>query len=105
MPLDQGKKKVFHLVQLPPTSSEYIGVKRAFTQTMTAGQQYTEILSIKRIQIPALYKQYTLAKKEMDMRNPVGHINERYLWHGTNLETIEKINTQGFNRSFAGKHG
>ncbi|XP_019851552.1 PREDICTED: poly [ADP-ribose] polymerase 14-like [Amphimedon queenslandica] len=104
MPLDQGKEKFFHLVQLPPTSPEYIGVERAFTQTMNRGQQYTEILSIERIQIPALYKQYALAKKEMDMRNPVGHINERHLWHGTNHETIEKINTQGFNRSFAGKH-
>ena len=105
MPLYQGKESVLHLVQLPRTSSEYVRVETAFTQTMTAGQQYAEILSIKRIQNPAKYKQYALAKKEMDKCNPVGHINERHLWHGTNFETIEKINTQSFNRSFAGKHG
>lgn len=105
MPMNEGKENVFYLEQLSPVDSEYITVENAFNVTMTAGQNYTEIVTIKRIQNPTIYKQYTVRKKEMDRQNPTGHVNERWLWHGTNLETTEKINAQGFNRSYAGKHG
>ena len=30
---------------------------------------------------------------------------ERQLWHGTSPESIDSINTNGFNRSYCGKNG
>ena len=44
-------------------------------------------------------------KKEMDKDNPPGHQNERWLFHGTSSDTLDKINNQSFNCSFAGKNG
>lgn len=104
MPMTQERDKVFHLVPLPSTSSEYAMVERAFTMTMTTGKLFTEIVSIERLQNRVLCQEYAIRKKEMDKRNPKGQ-NERWLWHGTSPDTIEKINTHGFNRSFAGKNG
>ena len=104
MPLDfQGKEKRFHLVTLQATSPECKAAVIAFNKTMTG--KYTQILSIQRLQNPALYKQYALMKKEMEKHNPKGHQNERLLWHGTSPDTLDKINTRGFDRNFAGKHG
>ena len=37
--------------------------------------------------------------------NPKGTQNERVLWHGTSADTVKQINTNGFNRSYCGKHG
>ena len=41
----------------------------------------------------------------MDKHNPMDTQNERWLFHGTTGDTCDKINTQGFNRSFKGKNG
>ena len=41
----------------------------------------------------------------MDKQNPLGHQNEKKLFHGTASDVCEKINAQGFNRTFAGKNG
>ncbi|XP_019855316.1 PREDICTED: uncharacterized protein LOC100631792 isoform X2 [Amphimedon queenslandica] len=103
IPLDsQKKEKQFHLVTLPATSPEYKTAETAFNKTMTG--KYAKILSIQRLQNPALYKQYAIRKKEMEIHNPKGHQNERLLWHGTSPDTLDKINTRGFDRNFAGKH-
>ena len=104
MPLDsQGKEKRFHFVSLQATSPEYKTAETAFNKTMTG--KYTQILSIQRLQNPTLYKQYAVRKKEMEKHNPKDHQNERWLWHGTSPDTLDKINTRGFDRNFAGKHG
>lgn len=106
MPMDsQGKEQRVHLVTLPADSPEYNTVETAFNKTMAKGSSYNQIVSIQRLQNPVLYQQYTVRKREMDRRNPKGHMNERWLWHGTSSDTHDKINTQGFNRSFAGKNG
>lgn len=40
----------------------------------------------------------------MEQRN--GHQNnEKRLFHGTDDNTVDKINAHGFNRSYAGKNG
>ena len=104
MPQDsQGKEKRFHFVPLPTTSHEYKTAETAFNKTMA--RSYSQILSIQRLQNPALYKQYAVRKKEMEKHNPKGHQNERLLWHGTSPDTLDKINTRGFDRNFAGKNG
>ncbi|XP_003388008.1 PREDICTED: poly [ADP-ribose] polymerase 14-like [Amphimedon queenslandica] len=103
MPQDsQGKEKRFHFVTLPATGPEYKTAETAFNTTMAG--KYAKILSIQRLQNPTLYKQYAVRKKEMEKHNPNGHQNERLLWHGTSPDTLDKINTRGFDRNFAGKN-
>ena len=41
----------------------------------------------------------------METHNPPGIMNERLLFHGTKPEVCDKINSQGFNRSYAGANG
>ena len=107
MPVDvNGKEKPVHLVALKTGSTEYNCVEKEFNKTMNKGTNYTQIIiSIQRVQHPVLYQQYAVRKKKMDKQNHLGCQNERWLWHGTSPDTIDKINTQGFNRSFAGAHG
>ena len=106
MPVDsQGREKPVLLVDLQVGSLMYNQIETAFNKTMTKGKNYTQIVSIQQLQNPILYQQYAVKKKEMEKRNPKGHPNERWLWHGTSSDTHDKINTQGFNRSFAGKNG
>ena len=107
MPTDSktGKEAHVHLVTLDPGSFEYKKVENQFTATMVAGSNFTKLVSIERLQNPNLYGQYIARKKQMDKHNPEGTQNERWLYHGTTSDTCEKINTQGFNRSFKGKNG
>ncbi|KAJ7377464.1 Poly (ADP-ribose) polymerase [Desmophyllum pertusum] len=83
--------------KLPRDSSEYQDVATKFQQT--AGGSVA-ILNIERVQNPHLYQVYQLRKEKMDKDN--GGNNERQLFHGTNPDSVTKINAQGFNRSFAG---
>ena len=105
MPLDsKGQEKYSHLVHLSDNSPEYRNVKRNFNETMSG--RYTIIVNMQRLQIPVLYQQYAVRKREIEKRNPKGHQNERWLWHGTSPDTLAKINTaRGFDRNFAGKNG
>ena len=106
MPVDDnGKEKPVHLVALKAGITEYNHAENEFNKTMNKGTNYKQILSIQRVQNPVLYQQYAVRKKKMEKQNPPGCQNERWLWHGTSPDTIDKINTQGFNRSFAGAHG
>ena len=106
MPVDtNGIEKHVHLVPLIAGSPEYNYVESQFNKTMRKGLSYNQIVNIQRIQNPVLYHQYIIKKREMDKRNPPGHQNEQWLFHGTSPDTLDKINTQGFNRSFAGKNG
>lgn len=102
-----------HVVDLQPTSKEYIEVVSKFEQTMqkstalagSAGGVYNSIFRIQRIQNLSLYSQYIAKKNNMDKNNKSGHQNEMLLYHGTSVDTCDKINRQGFNRSFSGKNG
>ena len=44
-------------------------------------------------------------KEAMEKRYTRSDPFERSLWHGTSSDAVEKINVNGFNRSFFGKHG
>ena len=87
------------MVALDEKSDEYSSVKKHFENTLLRPYR---IITIKRIQNPVLYKQYMVKKKDMDKKNPQ---NERKLFHGCSEDVTEKISHDGFNRSFAGKHG
>ena len=86
-------------VKLDPGSPEYQDVKVKFHATGGVN-----ILSIERIQNPLLYQSYMVRKRKMD--EDTGGDNEKQLFHGTEARNINRINTQGFNRSFWGSaHG
>ena len=60
---------------------------------------------MKRIQNPALYRQFKSRKQDMDSVNGTTTNNESRLWHGTGKENVGNINSRNFNRSFCGQHG
>ncbi|XP_003447633.1 uncharacterized protein LOC100707456 [Oreochromis niloticus] len=87
-------------VPLEPSSSEYLKVKAAFTQTV----QKT-ILKIERLQNVHLQQNYEVQKKKLSEKNRQdGGAGERLLYHGTSQDTCESIIKNGFDRSFSGKH-
>jgi poly [ADP-ribose] polymerase 10/14/15 len=49
------------------------------------------------------YLQYAAKRKELQNKN--GRNPERWLWHGTAADTVDKIIHHGFNRSYCGKNG
>ena len=60
-------------------------------------------LQIFRVQNPMFYLQYAAKRKELQNKN--GRNPERWLWHGTAADTVDKIIHHGFNRSYCGKNG
>ena len=90
------------MVTLHVNSDEYDSVKKLFESTLS---RTCKIVTIKRVQNPILYKQYMVKKRDMDEKNPKTVQNERKLFHGCDEDVTKKISHQGFNRSFAGKHG
>ena len=92
-------------MQQNPPSSRGMAANIAMAQYMYAGQQWSQIIKIERIQNPFLHAQYVAKKKTMDQHNPSNIVNERELFHGCPGDVAEKISHHGFNRSFAGKNG
>ncbi|KAK2850420.1 hypothetical protein Q7C36_009203 [Tachysurus vachellii] len=79
-------------------SQEYNDVLVQFRKTCNQN-----VLSIQRVQNPRMWKNYQNNKQYMEQMN--GHQNnERMLFHGTREESINHINQNGFNRSYAGKN-
>ena len=64
-----------------------------------------KIISIQRVQNTMLYGQYIARKNAMEKLNPPITNNESLMFHGTSVDTIPKINHQGFDTRFAGKKG
>jgi len=94
---------------LRPSSKEYRDVSNSFLMTLPKS---TKIVSIHRIQNMALYQSYVVKRKTVVDRDKtlagnsrsLARFERRWLWHGTNADSIEKIVQQGFNRSFCGKN-
>ena len=103
MPIDPQTKKecMYHPFDLKNTSQEFVDVQHRLALTVKA----QKIINIQRVQNTMLYGQYIARKNAMEKLNTPGTNNETLLFHGTSLDTIPKINSQGFNRSFAGKNG
>ena len=103
MPIDTLTKTecMCHLFDLKTSSQEFVMVQHKLAVTVNA----KKIISIQRVQNIMLYGQYIARKKAMEILNPSGTNNEHLLFHGTSADTIAKINSQGFNRTFAGKNG
>ena len=95
------KQTMCQLFSLKNTSQEYMGVHQKFASTVPA----QKIISIQRVQNTMLYGQYSARKKAMENLFPLSTKYENLLFHGTRADTCQKINFQGFNRSFAGLNG
>ncbi|CAH1257849.1 PARP14 [Branchiostoma lanceolatum] len=98
-------------VELQPKTAEYKAVHDEFMKSVaTASGGYyavptAQVLKIQRIQNDALWKQYMVKKKKMEIDNakstqPV----EQILYHGTPADPIPSINHTGFNRSYSGRN-
>ncbi|XP_031164633.1 protein mono-ADP-ribosyltransferase PARP14-like isoform X3 [Sander lucioperca] len=97
---DDMKGALLKRVPLTPGSKEYNDVVTELTKTGLAAN----IISIERVQNTTLWQSYQLMKKQMEVKNKHTN-NERVLFHGTGATSIDLINKQGFNRSYAGAHG
>ncbi|XP_048249587.1 protein mono-ADP-ribosyltransferase PARP15-like [Haliotis rufescens] len=84
-------------------SREYICVKNNLMKSFEDKAKRVTILKIERIQLPKLYKQFQIERQTVQEEHP-SQVNERILWHGTDIEAIPNINKYGFNRSYSGKH-
>ncbi|XP_027630021.1 protein mono-ADP-ribosyltransferase PARP14 isoform X2 [Tupaia chinensis] len=87
------------VVQLQPSHPEYNNVASKFNQTCSN----FHIEKIERIQNPHLWSKYQTMKKTMDAKNGQT-MNEKLLFHGTDADSLPKVNGRGFNRSYAGKN-
>ena len=102
MPRDDKENDVtVHLERLKSSSAAYQDAMERFQQTVSS---HLMIKSIERIQNHFLYQAYQLRKLKRN-RDNAGN-NERQLLHGTNLDNVTKIDTQGFDGCFSGyAHG
>ncbi|KAI3372981.1 hypothetical protein L3Q82_023426 [Scortum barcoo] len=96
---DDMKGDLVKQVPLPAGSKTYQEVEKEVTKTGLK----LNIISIERVQNPTLWQNYQLMKKQMEKKNKHTN-NERMLFHGTKDSAIDRINKQGFNRSYAGTH-
>ncbi|XP_028608059.1 protein mono-ADP-ribosyltransferase PARP14 [Grammomys surdaster] len=95
---DMNQKKLL-VVNLQTGRTEYNMVASAFHQTCSN----FVIEKIERIQNPTLWRKYQAHKKAMDEKN--GNVkNEKLLFHGTEAISVPQLNSNGFNRSYAGKN-
>ena len=97
--LTDGAPAPIAMVNILPGNPEYQQVASMFYSTGGNGT----IVTIERVQNPALYMQYTMHRQEVENKH-FNH-NERQLFHGTKGCNVRAINSQGFNRSFCGRNG
>ncbi|KAL3843270.1 hypothetical protein ACJMK2_021212, partial [Sinanodonta woodiana] len=99
---NKKRKKNLEVVTLQTTDQEYLDVEINFKRTI-GSFKLKMIHSIKSIQNETIYQQYALKRKFMQKQYPNLQSVEKTLWHGTALDNVDKINLNGFNRSYAGE--
>ncbi|NXJ10002.1 PAR14 polymerase, partial [Odontophorus gujanensis] len=95
------QNQLLKIVELKPGTEEYKNVEDRFLKTSTSLN--LKIEKIERVQNPYLWKAYQIRKCQMDNKNGNKN-NEKFLFHGTSVQSLTFINNYGFNRSFAGTH-
>ncbi|NWS60815.1 PAR15 polymerase, partial [Chunga burmeisteri] len=93
------QKELVKLVNLKPSSQEYLEVQNKFNKTCSS----FVIDKVERIQNPFLWQTYQIKKKSLCTKNK-NQNNEKLLFHGTAVSSLNTINYNGFNRGFAGKN-
>ncbi|CAB3995123.1 poly [ADP-ribose] polymerase 14-like [Paramuricea clavata] len=93
-------ERKFHKFNLSTSSREYQNVETAFHKSVS-----NQIVRIEKIQNKEIYELYNVKRRAMMNKfgsNFAG--KELWLFHGTSLQSIDKINANGLNRSYAGTH-
>ncbi|KAM4748712.1 protein mono-ADP-ribosyltransferase PARP12-like [Rhinophrynus dorsalis] len=91
----------YTLVPLVQSMDEYSKVEAMFKRTLPS----MTVLSIQRIQNPALWEVYQWQKDQMKKQNGGKDVDERQLFHGTNDSLIDAICQQNFDWRICGAHG
>ncbi|PIO09428.1 hypothetical protein AB205_0181630, partial [Aquarana catesbeiana] len=92
-----GKTLVME-VDVAPGTPEYSAVQQKFRKSCR-----NQILKILRIQNRDLWPNYQIKKQNIDSKNG-STTNEKELFHGTDFNSIQCINQNGFNKSYAGRN-
>lgn len=99
--------KDLNIIDLASMSEEYKKVENEFIRTSknpnSASQQTIQVVKIQRIQSKDQWQRYAVKKLALDKKYPTNK-NELNLYHGTTADICQKINTNGFNRSFCGRN-
>ena len=104
VPLDENEKN----------EEKYTKVKEAFESTII--KRPARIVKIERVQNLAMWQSYVVKRKTMIERERelsespleeeslMSDIERRWLWHGTDKTTVQKIIRQGFDKAFCGRN-
>ena len=97
-PKEGGKPVPCHKFDVPTGSAEYKDAIREFEATIRNAN--CTIIKVQRIQNPSEYAKH--ASFQQILQQKYGKkVEERRLFHGTRMDSIEAISYQGFNRIFA----
>ncbi|KAJ7416033.1 poly [ADP-ribose] polymerase 12-like protein [Willisornis vidua] len=91
----------YKAVVISSMTSEYNTIKQLFHQTM---KTYS-ILKILRVQNPSLWKVFQWQKEKMKKENGGKDVQEKLLFHGTNMSFMEAICTRNFDWRICGRNG
>ncbi|XP_056322010.1 protein mono-ADP-ribosyltransferase PARP14-like isoform X2 [Danio aesculapii] len=92
------------VVALQCDSEEYKKIEAEFVQSSKHPDvSPVQVQQIDRIQSQSQWQRYSVLKQAVDKKYPT-QSNERLLYHGTTREICQKINKNGFNRSFCGRN-
>ncbi|NXD42245.1 PAR12 polymerase, partial [Copsychus sechellarum] len=91
----------YKAVVISNATPEYNEIKQLFHQTM---KNYS-ILKIQRIQNPSLWKVFQWQKEKMKRENGGKEVQEKLLFHGTDLTSMKTICTQNFDWRICGSNG
>ncbi|KAM9486658.1 protein mono-ADP-ribosyltransferase PARP14 isoform 1-T1 [Clarias gariepinus] len=91
-------------IVLLPDSDEYKKIEKDFLRSSQHKDVApVQVVEIRRIQSQPQWQRYCVWKQAVDKKYPK-QTNERFLYHGTTNEICQKINRNGFNRSFCGRN-
>ncbi|XP_056363586.1 protein mono-ADP-ribosyltransferase PARP12-like isoform X16 [Oenanthe melanoleuca] len=91
----------YKAVVISNATPEYNEIKQLFHQTM---KNYS-ILKIQRIQNPSLWKVFQWQKEKMKRENGGKEVQEKLLFHGTDITSMKTICTQNFDWRICGSNG
>ncbi len=91
------------LVEVPISSAEFKDVAAIFHTTCSKHEWL--IAKVERVQNLPQWQLYQMHRRMIESRRDGRGANEKRLFHGTDKDTIPKINRTLFNRSFCGKNG
>ncbi|KAL1267282.1 hypothetical protein QQF64_032645 [Cirrhinus molitorella] len=92
------------IITLQSNSSEYKNIEKAFLKSSKHPDvSPVQVQQIDRIQCQSQWQRYCVLKQNVDRKYPK-QTNERLLYHGTTSDICQKINKNGFNRSFCGRN-